>query len=741
MTDPAHPRILAERLADERARLEHARSSYETITQSRFHGLRILWFSLKQIFGKTSPADLYATWSVGAGVQAQGRSTAAVPSALSAAELALVEAWNQRVDSQAPQPPIVSVVIPVFNHRDATTRCLMSIATSWFDSLPVQFIVVDDGSLDETSAIITRLHGVDYIRSANNEGFVHACNRGAALARGHYVCFLNNDTVVHDGWLDHLVVTAESDINIGIVGSKLLYPNGRLQEAGAVIWRDATGWNVGRNENPGDPRFNYLHDVDYVSGAALLIRREIFGLVGGFSTLFAPAYYEDVDLCFAVRKLGYRVVYQPNSIVTHIESLTTGDAKVGIKRFQEINRSKFREKWSAELALHHENAPSNVPVASLPNKGRKTFLVIDSHVPLHDQDAGSQRLMHIINMLLEDKHNVIFLPDNFAAVQPYTAQLQKMGVQVLYHIDGGATAVEALSSVLAALDIAWICRPELFQKYAPLVSQNPHTKLIYDTVDLHYLRMKREAVVHGTDSAQWLEWQRIERQSAEMADATVVVSSEERDALGELGIHNIHIIPTIHEPAHAPRRRFDDTLGLLFIGNYNHTPNVDAAVWLCKTVMPAVWGRLPDMTVTLAGSNPTDEVRSLRSERVSVTGYVADVAPLFRRSRLFVAPLRYGAGMKGKVGQALGFRLPLVTTDIGAEGFNLRNGIDAVITAAQPEAFAKAIIEVYEDRALWQTLSDASEQALTSFHPQVIGSRLTGIIEALDRMILSASAT
>ncbi|HVA32740.1 MAG TPA: glycosyltransferase family 2 protein, partial [Candidatus Baltobacteraceae bacterium] len=351
MTDSRYAELTA-RLEEERARLASVRADYERITRSRFHALRMLWFSLKQLLGFSSPNDVYAVWSPGiapsiAGVvKAPGQNGVA----LETAERALVDAWNQRIaERPIGETPIVSVVIPVFNHCDVTMRCLRSIADSWFESLDVQFVVVDDGSTDRTASVVTQLDGVEYLRNGRNEGFVRACNRGARLARGKYLCFLNNDTLVRDGWLDHLVSTLENDGTIGVAGSKLLYPDGRLQEAGSILWRDGTGWNVGNRDNPERPRYNFVRDVDYVSGAALLVRANLFERIGGFSEAYRPAYYEDADLCFTVRSLGYRVVYQPLSTVVHYEGATSGNARTGVKRFQEINRPKFCEKWAAEL--------------------------------------------------------------------------------------------------------------------------------------------------------------------------------------------------------------------------------------------------------------------------------------------------------------------------------------------------------------------------------------------------------
>jgi GT2 family glycosyltransferase len=727
-------RELTDRVSEERATLERIRGDYQTITRSRFHALRMLWFSLKQLFGRSSPDDVYAVWSSGVApsVGRRGKAARPDPAALAEMEVALVAAWNKRVAGRpVTTTPIVTVVVPVFNHRDVTVRCLRSIADTWFETLDVQFVVVDDGSSDGTADAVTKLDGVDYLRAAKNEGFVRSCNRGAALARGKYLCFLNNDTVVRGGWLDHLVTAAESDPQIGVVGAKLLFPDGRLQEAGGIIWRDGTGWNVGRFENAQDPLYNFRRDVDYVSGAALLVRHELFERLGGFSETFAPAYYEDVDLCFGARSLGYRVVYEPQSAVVHYEGVSAGSASAGTKRFQEINRPKFRHKWSAELERHLDNDRSNVPAATRRHGCGRTVLMIDSYVPLYDREAGSQRIYHIVKMLRQSGYAVVFLPDNYAPLQPYTLELQQLGVEVLHHVDGGRTLNEALDRILPSIDFAWISRPDLFQKYEPLVRRNSAVRVIYDTVDLGHVRKRREAALLGLDDAEWQELRRVELDAARRADATIVVTADEKDALRDLGIENVFVVPTIHEVAIPGGRRFSDSSGLLFIANYNHQPNVDAARWLCEFVMPIVWQTLPNVSVVLVGSNPTPAILELRSERVRVTGYVRDVTMYFRDSRIFVAPLRFGAGMKGKVGQALQYALPVVTTPIGAEGLGLRDDENAAIAPAEPEAFAAAIVALYGDENRWKQLSDAAAETLRPFTAAVVMPELVSIFERL----------
>ncbi len=640
-------------------------------------------------------------------------------------------AWASRARASDEQP-VVTVVIPVFNQIAVTMRCLQSIAETWFESMHVQVVVVDDGSTDRTAEVLTRIPGVDYIRNGTNLGFVRACNRGAAIARGRYVCFLNNDTTVRPAWLDHLVSTAEADRSVGAVGAKLIYPNGKLQEAGNIIWRDASGWNYGRNGSPSDSRFNFVREVDYCSGAALLVRRDLFEEIGGFSEEFVPAYYEDADLCFAIRDRGYRVLYQPRSEVVHYEGVTSGtDISSGTKRFQEVNRPKFRDKWSLALNSHLENDPKAVGRAASRIRHGPSILIVDSYVPMYDRDAGSARLMEVIRILREGDFQVFFLGDNYAALQPYTTELQELGVCVLHHSDGGRKMQAALDEILPMLDLAWICRPELFEKYEPLVRRNNATKVLYDTIDLHFVRKRREWELHGGAESEWKAFERTELAAARAADATIVVTDVERVLLNERGIQHVHVVPTLHEPVAFAKKSYEETSGLLFIGGYSHTPNVDAALWLCNEIMPLVWAKRPEIGVTLLGSSPPAEISALESTRVRVPGYVRDVDGYFSTARLFVAPLRFGAGMKGKVGQALSYGLPTILTDVAAEGFDLAED-GPCLHANDAKAFAAAILKAYDDPKVWAEMNARASEAIVPFGKAVVGPRLTEMLRRIS---------
>jgi GT2 family glycosyltransferase/glycosyltransferase involved in cell wall biosynthesis len=612
---------------------------------------------------------------------------------------------------------LVSVIIPVYNNWPVTYRCLESLA-SCDHHIAIQIIVVDDGSSDETMYQLPRISGIDVVRNGRNLGFVGACNRGAAIARGRYSWFLNNDTTLCDGALAALVARIDSDTSIGVVGSKLVYPDGTLQEAGGIIFDDGMGWNYGRASSPARSEYNFVRDVDYVSGASLLVRTELFLAIGGFDERYAPAYYEDADLCFAAREFGFRVVYEPRSVVVHYEGVTSGtDIATGTKRYQEINRPKFVQKWHETLGRDHfPSSSDNVMRASNRREFERTILVIDSYVPAHDKEAGSNRLFHLISGFVRAGQRVIFFPDNFAGEQPYCGQLEAMGVEVLYATPGDErTAQDQLLRILPLVDVAWICRPDLCGKYLLFVRRHSSAKIIYDTIDLHFVRLRREAeFLEDADDKLWRSMERLELAAAGAADGTVVVNEIERQTLQSSGIENIAVVSTVHDVAVAGPRVFADTSGVLFIGGYNHVPNVDAVKWLIECIMPLVWERAPYVHVTLLGSNPSAQVCALANDRVSVTGYLEDVEQYFLGSRVFVAPLRFGAGIKGKIGHSLSYGLPTVTTPVGAEGFGLTDGIDCRIATGESN-FARAILDLYHDEDEWKVISANAVKALESF--------------------------
>ncbi|MFM6733529.1 MAG: glycosyltransferase [Microcystis panniformis] len=633
--------------------------------------------------------------------------------------------------------PLVSIIIPAYNQFAYTFNCLESLSVNLSSDLAYEIIIVNDASTDETlEQLATLVKGIKVLTNAENSGFIRSCNYGASQAKGQYLYFLNNDTRILENCLESLLKLIVNTPRVGAVGSKLIYANGKQQEAGGIIWNSADGWNYGRLDSPDEPEYNYVRPVDYCSGASLLVPTDLFKQLGGFSQDFIPAYYEDTDLCFAIRELGYQVLYQPQSNVIHYEGITSGtDLSSGIKQYQVINQTKFREKWSKVLTKHLDNDANNVPKAARRLQGKPTILVIDSYVPLYDRESGCVRLLNILKLLLNLGYSVIFFPDNGYPEQPYTSVLQQLGIEVIYGTPQRYNLEEKLIKYLPLIDGVWLCRPELCDKYMDLIRLKTKAPITYDTIDLHFLRLKRQKDYldpsYQNTSWSWETYQKLELNYANQAEATVVVTEDEKQVLSSLGVKNVWVIPNIHEEISLSEKvAFDQRSGLVFIGSYNHPPNIDAVKWLCLEIMPLVWASRPDITVNLLGSNLKDEVKELANDQVIVTGYVPEVEPYFQKSRVFVAPLRFGAGMKGKIGQSLSLGLPTITTRIGAEGMGLIDHQDVLI-ADTAEEFACAVIELYDNRELWQKLADNSLETIKRYQPATVQTNLQALLSNL----------
>ena len=599
----------------------------------------------------------------------------------------------------------ISIIVPVFNQFRFTQSCLASIQEH-HGAERFEVILVDDCSTDATAEAVPQMKGVVYLRNEANSGFIASCNRGAEKARGKYLVFLNNDTIVRPSWLTALIDTFAEEPRTGIVGSKLLYPDGRLQEAGGIIWCDASGWNYGKSDDPQKPEYNYLREVDYCSAAALMIPKSLFASVGGFDSRYAPAYYEDTDLSFKVRRAGYKVFYQPLSEVVHYEGATGGtDLATGPKKHQHINRSTFAEAWAAELMVR----PANGDLALLrrPLPDRKNILVVDHYVPSPDRDSGSLRMFQILKILRQLGHCVTFIPDNLAKVMPYTGELQKRGIEVVYH-----PYVKKLSDYLishgSSFDAVVLSRCDFARKHiADVRLHAPQSRIIFDTVDLHFVREDSEARLTGNPEARRKaqEKQRLEHELIEQADETWVVSSLEQQLLRKKQpnksiqvVSNIVDIPGSNRPF-ALRRDW------LFIGGFQHRPNIDAVLFFVKEIYPLVSEHLSDAKFYIIGDKPPPEVAALATERIVVAGLQRDVRPFFDSVKLSVAPLRFGAGVKGKINQSMAFGVPVVATSMAIEGMELKDRED-ILVADEPEEFARALIELYQSEELWTRLSE-----------------------------------
>ena len=637
------------------------------------------------------------------------------------------------------ETPEVSLIIPLYAHAELTRACLRSIREHT-TRIRYEVILVDDEADDDTRRLLAEeVRGAKTLRNEKNLGYLRSMNRGASVARGKWLVLFNNDTEVTRGWLEAMLDCASSAPDVGVVTPKFIYPDGSLNEAGAIIWRDGTGMNYGRGDVAERFQYEYRRETDYGSAAALMVSAELWKDVGGFDERYLPMYYEDADLCFEARERGLRVLYEPGAVIIHHEGATAGnDTETGHKRFQEQNRPKFVAKWRHRLEAEQRNdAPANVRAAADRDHG-KHVLVVDHRVPMWDRDAGSLRILKIMQALIGLGARVTFMPENFARFDPYTRGLQQMGIEVLYGDLDPPAEIAALGSTLST---AILCRPHPASHWLDTVREfAPRARVAYDTVDLHWLREARRSAIAGPSLGALLAsngnmdmasispkakaLRELELAMMRATDVTIVVSHQERKQVEQdVPAASVLVVPTVHdvEPYVPPP---ENRSGILFVGGFEHVPNVDAVLRLVREVMPMVWSELSDVQVTIIGSVPPPEVQELASPLVDVAGWVEDLEPLLERSRLMVAPLRFGAGLKGKVTQCLAAGLPVVTTSIGAEGLDVKDDKNILI-ADNADEIADRIIRAYRDDELWNRISHAGQSVVAATcSPQAIEGQM-----------------
>lgn len=651
------------------------------------------------------------------------------PDALATAFLHAFLASGEQMVFPLCDEPTVSIVIPTFRQAHYVYLTLQNILMHT-KGIAYELVVVDNAPGDVTRTLLDRLVNVKVALNKSNVGFARACNQGAQMARGTYVCFLNSDALPTSGWLGALVRTIESYPSCGAVGAKLVFPSGRLQEAGSVIWSDGSTVGYGRGGDPLDPQYCYVREVDYCSAACLLMPRDLFWRLDGFDERYQPAYCEDTDLCLSVWAAGYKVVYQPSSVVLHVEGGSGASAQA--VALQLGNREKLVDKWRDVLAKHPSSETRNLLLARDSRAGRRV-LVIDDYLPNINLGQGMPRTAAMIQSLMECGYVVTFLPVRSNQFGAAVSRLQQLGVEVL---SGGARLQEELVARAGLFDAVIVSRPHNAKLMSLVKSINRAAAIVYDAEAVFAYRTISQAACEGhplsARDAEALVASEVVQ--VDEADLVLVVSAQEQRTIQRYRPEREAVVwgDCVEVRKDAPG--FAERSGVLFVGYLGSPPNADAVRYFITKVWPTVSSNLDSELIVVGADAPAElgELATSLAGRVRVVGFVDDLRPYYDRCRVFVAPHRFAAGLPHKVVEAVAEGIPCVVSDLLGQQLEFADGDQALI-AGDPETLAQKVVQLHEDRSLWERVQAASMQVVRERYETSIAKKVLG--QSVERAI------
>jgi GT2 family glycosyltransferase/glycosyltransferase involved in cell wall biosynthesis len=617
-------------------------------------------------------------------------------------------------------PPDLSVLMVLHDNFALTLQALASLRQSHGGA--IELILVDSGSIDETRHIARYVTGARLVRFESNVGYIRGCNAGLELVAADVVLYLNNDVELAAGSVAAALARLRSNPRIGAVGGKIIRTHGVLQEAGCIVWRD--GWTTCylRDQSPLCPEANFVRDVDFCSAVFLLARTDVVRDCRGFDDAFAPAYYEDADLCLRIRSAGYRVVYDPSVVVHHLEygsAEAVADVDARIAQAREI----FAKKHLNTLRFHYARDSRAELFARSVDKPRGRILFIEDQVPLRALGTGFVRSNDIVRVMAELGYRVTVFPlirKTFDLASVY-ADLPDT-VEVMH--DGCLAALEPfLASRRGSFDTIWIARTHNLDRVKPILERGGVDVLggvhvVLDTEAITATRdARRHALLRGTEPFDQQDAIRRELANAYFCQSIVAVNAAEAQILRDLGLSDVHVLGHARALTLTPRR-WNDRSGLLFIGAFAapDSPNYDGLCWFVDEVLPLVERELGYETrLTIVGSvgEGVDLERFRDHPRITLRGDLSYTFPLYDAHRVFVAPTRYAAGVPYKVHEAASHGVPVVATEVLREQLGWENQRDLLAAKeTDAETFAKSVVVLYRSEDLWVSIRRAAAERI-----------------------------
>jgi GT2 family glycosyltransferase len=640
------------------------------------------------------------------------------------------------LDFPVHETPLISVVLILHNRAELTFGCLQALRGE-ATSVDIEVLIVDNASSRETTDLLAQTRGAHVIRNEDNRHFIDGCNQAAAVARGRFLLFLNNDAQLLPGALAQAVATYQSDDRIGAVGGQIRLLDGRLQEAGSILWADGSADGYGRDADPHSGEYTFQRDVDYCSGAFLLTTRQLFDEVGGFDTRYRPAYYEDSDYCVTLRRRGYRIVYEPRAILVHYEN---GSSDSGAAReLMQTNHGRFVEKHSAYLASAHRPRGLHVHARTAHSSGRLRILFADDRIPHPIDGSGFPRANDLANALSQLGHHLTLYPCARPRRESWPQTYRDLDRRIEI-MDGDDSLSEHLAGRPDYYDLVIVSRIHNYREFLRqgCLAMLGHARLIFDSEAIfairdHHARALTDAGATIPDLEAAIS---VEVDQVRDADAVVSVSEAEAECFRKRRRDDVFVLGHSCGPV-AASTPFEERDSILFVGSLvsEPTPNVDGLVWFVREVLPHLVERVSaELKVRIVGRNSPDIVSRLAHPNVAVVGPVDDLGPEYERARVFIAPIRYGAGMSHKTHEAAAAGVPTVSTSLLARQLDWHSD-EELLVADTPEAFAGHCAALYTDPGLWKALQQrALRRVEEDCSPEGFERQLAEICEAVLRL-------
>jgi GT2 family glycosyltransferase len=631
---------------------------------------------------------------------------------------------TERLSFPRTETPEISIVILLFNQSHLTLACLEALLREAVcgNSPAFEIVLVDNASSDETADLLRRVDGVHVIRNQRNIGFPRGCNQGAKEARGRLLLLLNNDAVVRPGSIEAARDTLDGDRTIGAVGGRLIFPGGRLQEAGSILWSDGSTLGYGRGWEPDRGEAMFRRDVDYCSGALLMTPLALWRQLGGLDEGFSPAYLEDLDYCFRLWERDMRVVYEPDAVADHFER--GSEASEGASHTLSVrNRKWFRARHAQSLRRYqYQYAPASATIARVPRRSaRRTLLLIDNEVPLPSLGQGFPRARQLLVAALEQGWSICVFGLHQERVDWARAR-QDIPKEVEL-IAGGTHA--GLRSFIEerqhCFDVIVVSRPDNYRHFCeaiqPLPQLRQNFRIVYDAEALFARRDILRTALGGAPLPPDEAAAMIDREIDLTAGADAIVCVSENEAAE----FRRRTSTPVHRLSHAITVRHDtpgfgDRGGFLFIGRLleRQAPNFQGLSWFIREVWPLVRAQTPSAILTVAG-HLCAEHAELVADGVRLVGPIDDLAHLYDSSCVFIAPIRFAAGIPIKILEASAAGLPTVATRLMADQLGWDNG-SQIIAVDDRVAMAQACVTLAGEPRMWAEIRAAAQHSVQLDH-------------------------